>query len=601
MRRSTIKSVPEFTSYHENLVLLHYLIHPEEFLTELFSSILLKSGERAFHNKKVRVHASNRKQHFQRQNIPPTREFVEADFYPFFAQSDIIDHLLVTQSTNMARGISDDDSFAGRQSRRTASAKSGARTNAEDYDDDEEELTNRFKSVSVGRRTSSKSRSPKPPVARSIRNGAFVTALDEANDIIDLTHARLSFSPSFIPNYFNISVYPGGELLDDGGVNWVEYVSISLPYLAEEDVIDDRTTLVVDMSDEHMDEESIGSSTLLLTCPIISLAQFLAMPVHTRAAYEDYKDYHHGNNANVSEANLVTSCGMAVNHCKTALASALDPKTLLPKLQTYRLKLPVHPKTGKQLYIHADYWQKEAWNSFEQNSTCTLKHVPTICPIEQMECSLSTSPYTQVMSALNYRAPIIGTERLHLEHVTASCGISPKKPRDRMQMAQDVRAEMERDVAMNRPRTTPAPTFTNTSSFTSRGAKRSKVNFRNNSNAMPPSNNFGNNNNSNSFASMPPNNNFGNNNNINSFASMPPNNNFGNDNNVGNNNYNNSFFRMSPNNNLGNDNNSNSYFMMPPTKNGDDNDGLKSPLNKIDDDDMEDKQRMGGNENDQFL
>jgi hypothetical protein len=195
----------------------------------------------------------------------------------------------------MARGIADDDSFAG--SGRQGSRRSTRSAGADEVD--EEELIAQFKNVGVGsgnRRKSSKSRSPVPGrrTGGTAKSTSFVTL--DSNDDVDILQSIvnlekcLAFTPSIVPNHFDISLFEGGELLTDDGSNWVEYLSLSIPYPVEEDVADGRTTLALDTSPKYMHPEGLGSRCLLITRPIYSIAQQQAWAVHTRIAYEEYKE-----------------------------------------------------------------------------------------------------------------------------------------------------------------------------------------------------------------------------------------------------------------------------------------------------------------------
>lgn len=178
----------KFTEHHEDLVLLYCIVHPERGLKDLFNNIDITGGEEAF-PLDIRPYSNERRQaHRRRVTQRKARVFVKGDFYPYFEVSHIIDQLLASQSTptksTMVRGVSDNDSFAGRQSSR----RSGHRR-SDSGDDEDEELLDQFKNVSVGgssRRKSSKSRSPIPPSGRrtggTAKKGATTAAATAFGD-----------------------------------------------------------------------------------------------------------------------------------------------------------------------------------------------------------------------------------------------------------------------------------------------------------------------------------------------------------------------------------------------------------------------------------
>ena len=244
----------------------------------------------------------------------------------------------------------------------------------------------------------------------------YVTLFDDDDDDVDIDivlqsivdlETRLHFSPFIVPNHFDISLVHGGETLTDDGACWVQYLSLSIPFAVEEDVLGGRTTLALDDSDEYKDPKGIGSSCLLLTRPVYSIAQQQAWIVQTRVVYEEYKEYHKNNDVNVTDAKLDGAREIAIKQIGSALAAYIDPETKLPRLVTYRLHLP--KRQGEQLYVHTDYFQKRNWNS-QPNGSFAFKPVDAIDFFEQPKCIYQGRPLPQTNRALVYRLPILHTE-----------------------------------------------------------------------------------------------------------------------------------------------------------------------------------------------
>lgn len=444
-----------FTVFHENIIELFCNVNREDIeLPYLIRSIQLCSGGLAFPTPEVRRKANIRRQNINRRVNPITRVFVATDFYPFFAQNDYIDKLLASQFPTSTRSTMSRARGRGRRARDVDSV----RANDDDDDDDitaeDDLLTAGLRNLNVGARTTTTTRSPTrqsitPPRGKKTR--ATTKGGDDEDDPLLASSLALDFTPT--PNPFNIQLFNGGRMWDDDGAHLVSSLFLSLPFLVEEDIKNGRTSLALDM-ECGLEPDGIGSSALYLTCPVVSYSFIRAMPVHVETTFDiEIKAYHDGNNVGVTDAKIDTACQVTIDNCNAAYASIIDDKSKEAQLATYRLKLPRNPSTGKQIYVHSNYWQGEDWNSRYDRANADLRGGLSLVPIPQNSRELTTDKYEVMMGALNYRMAICGTEELDLIRMT-STKVSPKKPIDRMQAARMAQAAQDMANTGNRSSTT---------------------------------------------------------------------------------------------------------------------------------------------------
>lgn len=455
MERSRLKPPIGFTDFHDNIIQLYCQVNPDPEdlrLSDLLNQVCLFGGDRlAFPIGDIRVYSNNRKQNCKQKGQPSpsrTRVFVADDFYPFFAPSELIDYLLSSQSLPSAT------STMSRTTRRTSRRSENYDDDDDDYDGDDrgnsiprprrsgryaedvdtDDLADRMDDVSLKpRRSARSSRTPPRPKRGTGTTTRGATKSGDSDPLV--TNSRhLAFTPSHWPNPFNIQLFLGADMKEDGGGFWAESLFISVPFVAAEDV--SRTTLALDM-ENGVGFDGTGASALLLTCPIIPTTVIKAAPYQIETTFEDISIYHDGSGSKVSVDELETACNNTIKNCKEAYASIIDEETKLVETRTYRLKLPLHPVTGNQIFVHNEFWQNEDWRA-KHNGTANLKPNATLVPIKQTSDFAST-PYDQMINALNYRVAIFGNERKDFDHVTTP-NTTPKKPRDKLQAAKDAMA-----------------------------------------------------------------------------------------------------------------------------------------------------------------
>ncbi len=276
----------------------------------------------------------------------------------------------------------------------------------------------------------------------------------------------MDFTPAPL-NPFNILVFRGGRVKDDEGRHWLDSLVIAVPFDAEEDVKDGRTSLTIDMEHGTLpnpNENGYGSKYLLLTRPVMSQAVLETLTAAIQTTYDnDIDDYYKNNTVGITEDNLIHSRDDTIKNCYVAFAQAIDEKTKKPALETYRLKVPSDVATGQQLYLHGYCWQGETWNSRHDGSSGELRGFPNIAGFTDNSPLSLAAPYTKIVGYLIYHVAIFGNEEKDLHRLIATPNTTPKKVIDRLQATKNAKAAQDQANALNRGGNNPSnPTTSST-------------------------------------------------------------------------------------------------------------------------------------------
>lgn len=387
----TPPSKEEWTQYHQNLIELFDRIYPDKRLLSLLNSTELHCGAPAFSG--LRTRANERRQNIRRRSPSRTGRvyiFTECDLYPFFKESQLLNDLLRSQHQQHQH----------QPHAATTMAKASTKKKSKEGSDDDNSTTAADASVDglsdnfynwggLKDHSSVKSNSSASKQGKKI----------------------LKMSLNVVGNPFDIKLTMGASRRQsDDGSAWSSALYISLPLADVSDI--NETSIQLDTKNE-IDKHG-NSSILLLTKPVVSMAEVLAMQMRMVQYGKDVNKYYKGNIKGITASNLETTNQTRLQNCKSVYAKLIDKRTKKGKIVTYSLKLPTDPLTGRQLYCHNDFWQGADHTDAPPDDSAYLSgsFQPHCTKQKYNKRTLSI-----VFMSLDYEVALVGGEESELDSV----------------------------------------------------------------------------------------------------------------------------------------------------------------------------------------
>lgn len=381
-------SKEEWTQYHQNLIELFDRIYPDKRLLSLLNSTELRCGAPAFRG--LRTRANERRQNIRRRS--PSRNsrvyiFTERDLYPFFKKSPLLNDLLRLQHQQHQHPPHP----------ATTMAKASTKKKSKEGSDDDNSTTAADASVDG--------------LSDNFYNWGGLKDHSSVKSNSSASKKTLKLSFNVVGNPFDIKLTMGASRRQsDDGSAWSSALYISLPLADVSDI--NETSIQLDTKNE-IDKHG-NSSILLLTKPVVSMAEVQAMQMRMAQFGKDINKYYEGNSKGITESNLETTNQTRLQNCKSVYAKLIDKRTKKGKIVTYSLKLPTDPLTGRQLYCHNDFWQGADHTDAPPNDSAYLSgsFQPHCTKQKYNKRTLSI-----VFMSLDYKVALVGGEESELDSV----------------------------------------------------------------------------------------------------------------------------------------------------------------------------------------